>query len=73
MSEEKNEKKDLEIVSGDGSNLNISPVYEHLNATKPTSKKPTDIVVPKTIKPEKKQEENSNKNSENNQQDNINE
>lgn len=43
------EKKDIEVVSGDGSNLDISPVYEHLNAGKPTSsdKKPTNIVVPK--------------------------
>ena len=43
------EKKDIEVVSGDGSNLEISPVYDHLNAGKPTSsdKKPTNIVVPK--------------------------
>ncbi len=43
------EKKDIEVVSGDGSNLNISPVYEHLKAGKPSTseKKPTNIVVPK--------------------------
>ena len=43
------EKKDIEVVSGDGSNLEISPVYDHLNAGKPISsdKKPTNIVVPK--------------------------
>ena len=43
------EKKDIEVVSGDGSNLEISPVYDHINAGKPTSsdKKPTNIVVPK--------------------------
>ena len=29
------EKKKLEVVSGDGSNLNISPVYEHIDAGKP--------------------------------------
>lgn len=42
-----NKKKDLEIVSGDDSNLNISPVYGHLNTAKPKSKKPKNIVVPK--------------------------
>ena len=43
------ERKNIEIVSGDGSNLDISPVYEHLNAGKPksTDKKPKNIVVPK--------------------------
>ena len=44
------EKKNLEVVSGDGSNLNISPAYDHLNVGKPKSaeKKPTNIVIPKT-------------------------
>lgn len=43
------EKKNLEVVSGDGSDLNISPVYEHLNVAKPktTKEKPTCIVIPK--------------------------
>lgn len=51
------EKKDLEIVSGDGSNLDISPVYDHLNAVKPksTKDKPKNIVIPK--EQEKKDEE----------------
>lgn len=42
-------KKNLEIVSGNGSNLDISPVYDHLTITKPKSvkDKPTDIVIPK--------------------------
>ena len=29
------EKKNLEVVSGDGSNLDISPVYDNLDAAKP--------------------------------------
>lgn len=43
------EKKNLEVVSGDGSDLNISPVYEHLSVGKPKSakEKPTGIVIPK--------------------------
>lgn len=46
------EKKNLEVVSGDGSDLNISPVYDHLNAAKPKSakEKPTCIVIPKENK-----------------------
>lgn len=52
------EKKNLEVVSGDGSNLDISPVYEHLDASKPKSakEKPTDIVVPKETTPSSKNE-----------------
>ena len=57
------DKKNLEVVSGDGSDLNISPVYEHLNAAKPKSarEKPKYIVIPKEKekkKNEKKEEEN---------------
>ncbi|MCI8444060.1 MAG: hypothetical protein HFJ37_02650 [Clostridia bacterium] len=42
------EKKSIEVVSGDGSNLDISPVYEHLNVgtPKPSDKKPKNIVIP---------------------------
>lgn len=54
------EKKNIEIVPGDGSDLDISPVYDHLNAVKPKSKKPTNIVIPKeskkTLEDEKKEE-----------------
>ena len=48
MSEEKQDKKEIDIVSGDGSNLDISPVYEHIAAAKPKNKnnKPKDIVIP---------------------------
>lgn len=42
------EKKNIEVVSGDGSNLDISPVYDHLNDSTPKSseKKPKNIVIP---------------------------
>lgn len=53
------EKKELEVVSGDGSNLTISPVYDHLNAGKPKCEddKPKNIVIPQVHnKPEKKME-----------------
>lgn len=46
------EKKNLEVVSGNGSDLDISPVYEHLHVAKPKSskEKPTNIVIPKENK-----------------------
>ena len=51
------ERKDIEIVSGDGSELNISPVYEHISAGKP---KPTEhkegIVIPEVKKKNEKKE-----------------
>ena len=52
------ENKELEVVSGDGTNLDISPVYEHLNNSIPKNKKPTNIVMPKEKKKEEKKEEN---------------
>lgn len=52
------DKKELEVISGDGSNLDISPVYDHLNAAKPkgNSQKPKNIVIPHDVKSEKKDE-----------------
>lgn len=49
------EKKNLEVVSGDGSNLEISPVYDHLNVVTPKSsdKKPKYVVIPKESKKNK--------------------
>jgi hypothetical protein len=46
------EKKKIEIVDGDGSNLDISEVYDHLNPAKPKSSddKPKNIVVPEEHK-----------------------
>ena len=48
MANEKNNKKEIEVISGDGSNLDISPVYEHINAAKPKAqnKNPKNIIVP---------------------------
>ena len=45
-------KKDLEVVTGDGSNLNISPVYEDINVARPQpqDKKPKNIVIPEEKK-----------------------
>ncbi len=56
------ENKKIEVVNGDGSNLNISPAYDHLNAgtPKPSSEKPKNIVVPKSMK-EKEEEDEEDK------------
>ena len=54
------DKKKIEIISGDGKDLNISPVYDHITPGKPDpSKRPTNIVIPKNEK-EKKEEDSSN-------------
>lgn len=44
---EKN-KKDIKVVSGDGKDLDISPVYEHIKSDNvPNDNKKKDIVIPK--------------------------
>lgn len=54
-------KKNIEIVDGDGSNLNISHVYDHLNPGKPkcTEEKPKNIVIPKSAKESKETDSKS--------------
>ena len=52
------DKKKLEIVSGDGEDLEISPVYEHLNTVKPKfDSKPKNIIVPKSKEDDENDEE----------------
>ena len=50
MSEDINEKKEIEVVKGDGSELEFSPVFEHLNSAKPKPKTEEDkkkkIIIP---------------------------
>ena len=61
------EKKNLEVVSGDGSSLDISPVYDYLNASKPKSaeSKPKNIVIPKEKKDKKDDDKDKNKKEKN--------
>lgn len=56
MSNKSENKKEISVVNGDGSNLEISPVYEHINAAKPKSKdkNPKNIIIPNEKKVEKK-------------------
>lgn len=68
MDEEKEkkeeEKKELEVISGDGTGLEISPAYEHLNDATPedtTENRPKNIIVPKEMSIEKINKEEKNK------------
>ena len=41
------DKKDIKIVSGDGKNLDISPVYNHIDIEKPKDdKEKKKIIIP---------------------------
>ena len=62
------DKKNIEVVPGDGSNLEISPVYDHLNGSTPKSsdEKPKNIVIPEEKpRPENNKEDDDEKNEEN--------
>lgn len=39
------EPKKIEVVTGDG-NLNISPVYEHIEVEKPRPKDTREVIIP---------------------------
>lgn len=54
------DNKKLQIVSGDGEDLNISPVYRHLHTAKPNcNNKPKYIVIPKAKKSKKNNKKNN--------------
>lgn len=41
--------KKLEIINGDGSNIDMSPVHVHINSMKPKAKdKKKNVIIPKT-------------------------
>ena len=45
------EKKEIQIISGDGDGLNISPVREHIDIEKPHEKPKKDkIIIPEEKK-----------------------
>ena len=52
--------KEIEVVNGNGEELEISQVYEHLEIEKPNMEKKKDIVVPKVKKKEKIKKKNRN-------------
>ena len=47
--EAKNQKREIQVVNGDGTDLEISPVYDHIKSSNTPSndKKKKDIVIPK--------------------------
>ncbi len=50
------DNQDIEVVVNDDNDLEISPVYEHLNAAKPKPKeKKEEIIIPE-IKQKEKQD-----------------
>ena len=57
------EEKELEVVSGTGKELDISPVYDHIKLDKPSNvDKNQEIIVPKAIKKDnKKNDKNEDK------------
>ena len=58
------EEKELEVVSGTGKELDISPVYDHIKLDKPSNvDKKQEIIVPKAIKKDNK-ETNKNEDKE---------
>lgn len=50
------DNRKIEVVNGNGDDLEISPVYDHLDIEKPNTEKKKEIVIPK----EKKKEEDKN-------------
>ena len=73
MNEENDERKELEVVNGDGTELDISPAYEHLNDAIPedtTENKPKNIIVPKEMSILHKEVKENDRKDENNTEDN---
>ena len=44
------EKKKIEVINGDGKDLDISPVYQHLEVEKPREKNKENIIIPEEKK-----------------------
>ena len=59
----------IEVVTGNGDDLEISPVYDHLSVAKPKSTdekvNPKNIVIPKVKKIDDKKKEEKNKDKKN--------
>lgn len=68
------EEKELEVVSGTGKELDISPVYDHIKLDKPSNvDKKQEIIVPKAIKKDNKEtNKNEDKEEKEKQQDDSN-
>ncbi len=58
MKELEDDKKDIEVVEGNGDDLDISPVYDHVNVNR-NQEKPKNIIIPKVNKDKEEKEEAS--------------
>ena len=66
MDENEEEKRDIDVISGDGSEIEISPVYDHVILDKPNkNEKKEKIVIPKEIKENKTNNEKEKESDEN--------
>ena len=61
--EKKEEPKKIEVVTGDGEDLNISPVYEHLEVEKPRPKENRQIIIPEVKENVTREDKKNNKDS----------
>ena len=51
MSEENDNKREIKVVTGDGTDLDISPVYDHIKIDSSNNReKKKDIIIPKSKK-----------------------
>lgn len=53
------DNKDIEVVVNDDNDLEISPVYEHLNIAKPKPKEDKDKIIIPEIKETKKEKQDN--------------
>ena len=60
--DEDEKNKDIDVGSGDGTEIEISPVYDHIILDKPEKKdKKEKIVIPKEIKSNNSDNDDENK------------
>ena len=44
------DKKEIEIIKGNGKGLDISPVYDHIDIEKPKEKEKKSVIIPEDKK-----------------------
>ena len=50
-------KKEIEVIQGDGDDLNISPVYDHIDIEKPDKEKEKrEIIIPEEKSTDKQED-----------------
>ena len=66
MDDEDEKKKEIDVVSGDGSEIEISPVYDHIILEKPNKNEKKENIVIQKEKKEKEKEKEKEKDTNNN-------